>query len=77
MQSLACVDALKIDPTLVNAKGGAIARGHPVGASGVRILATLAHRMRTDGGRCGVAAICVGQALAVVLENVAPQGWST
>ncbi|MDQ4053344.1 MAG: thiolase family protein [Actinomycetota bacterium] len=72
VQSLACIDAWKIDPEIVNAKGGAIAIGHPLGASGARILGTLAHRLREDGGRYGVAAICigVGQALAVVLENV-------
>ncbi|BCJ47132.1 acetyl-CoA acyltransferase [Actinoplanes ianthinogenes] len=73
VQSLACVDAWNIDPEMVNAKGGAIAIGHPLGASGGRILGTLAARLRESGGRWGVAAICigVGQALAVVLENVA------
>jgi acetyl-CoA acetyltransferase family protein len=73
VQSLACVDAWGIDPEIVNAKGGAIAIGHPLGASGARILATLAHRLVESGGRWGVAAICigVGQALAVVLENEA------
>ncbi|MEU6161540.1 thiolase family protein [Streptomyces sp. NPDC047130] len=72
VQSLACVDAWGIDPEIVNAKGGAIALGHPLGASGGRILGTLAHRLRESGDRWGVAAICigVGQALAVVLENV-------
>ncbi|MEU8480958.1 thiolase family protein [Streptomyces hygroscopicus] len=72
VQSLACVDAWEIDPATVNAKGGAIALGHPLGASGGRLLGTLAHRLRESGGRWGVAAICigVGQALAVVLENV-------
>ncbi len=72
VQSLACVDAWKVDPGIVNAKGGAIAIGHPLGASGGRILGTLAHRLRESGDRWGVAAICigVGQALAVVLENV-------
>jgi acetyl-CoA acetyltransferase family protein len=76
VQSLACVDAWleegMVDPEIVNAKGGAIAIGHPLGASGGRILGTLAHRLRESGDRWGVAAICigVGQALAVVLENV-------
>jgi acetyl-CoA acetyltransferase family protein len=71
VQSLACVDAWKIDPEIVNAKGGAIAIGHPLGASGGRILGTLAARLAESGERWGVAAICigVGQALAVVLEN--------
>ena len=73
VQSLACIDAWKVDPEIVNTWGGAIAIGHPLGASGGRILATLAHRLRTSGDRWGVAAICigVGQGLAVVLENVA------
>ncbi|WP_055625889.1 thiolase family protein [Streptomyces hirsutus] len=72
VQSLACVDAWDVDPETVNAKGGAIALGHPLGASGGRLLGTLAHRLKESGQRWGVAAICigVGQALAVVLENV-------
>jgi acetyl-CoA acyltransferase len=71
VQSLACVDAWKVDPEIVNAKGGAIAIGHPLGASGGRIVGTLAARLAETGDRWGVAAICigVGQALAVVLEN--------
>lgn len=71
VQSLACLDAWKIDPAIVNQKGGAIAIGHPLGASGGRILATLAKVLRETGQRYGVAAICigVGQGLAVVLEN--------
>lgn len=73
VQSLACVDAWKVDPEIVNAKGGAIAIGHPLGASGARIIGTLAKRLVESGERWGVAAICigVGQALAVVLENEA------
>jgi len=73
VQSLACVDLWKVDPDIVNTHGGAIAIGHPLGASGGRILGTLAQRLRTSGDRWGVAAICigVGQGLAVVLENVA------
>lgn len=71
VQSLACLDAWKIDPALVNQKGGAIAIGHPLGASGGRVLATLAKVLRETRQRYGVAAICigVGQGLAVVLEN--------
>ncbi|WP_083276135.1 thiolase family protein [Pseudonocardia sp. HH130630-07] len=73
VQSLACVDAWGIDPGIVNATGGALALGHPLGASGARVLGTLAARLARSGQRWGVAAICigVGQALAVVLENVA------
>jgi len=70
-QSLACVDAWGVDPAIVNRHGGAIAIGHPLGASGTRILGTLARSMEASGERWGVAAICigVGQGLAVVLEN--------
>lgn len=72
-QSLACVKAWDVDPEIVNAHGGAIAIGHPLGASGTRILGTLARSLEASGRRWGVAAICigVGQGLAVVLENVA------
>jgi acetyl-CoA acetyltransferase family protein len=59
-----------LDPEKVNPNGGAIAVGHPLGASGVRILGGLAHELRRRGGGFGVAAICigVGQGLAMVLE---------
>ncbi|TLW91238.1 thiolase family protein [Saccharomonospora piscinae] len=70
-QSLACLaDWPELDPALVNVRGGAIAIGHPLGASGGRVLATLAHELRRRGGGWGLAAICigVGQGLAVVLE---------
>ncbi len=62
-----------LDPLKVNVNGGAIALGHPLGASGVRILGGLAHELQRRGGGFGVAAICigVGQGLAVVLEGVA------
>ena len=72
VQSLICLDAWKVDPSIVNTAGGAIAIGHPLGASGGRILGTLAAVLRDRGQRWGVAAVCigVGQGLAVVLENV-------
>lgn len=72
VQSLACLDAWGVDPEIVNTRGGAIAIGHPLGASGARVLGTLAHVLRERGERWGVAAICigVGQGLAVVLENM-------
>jgi acetyl-CoA acyltransferase len=71
VQSLACIDAWGIDPEIVNVRGGAIAIGHPLGASGGRLIGTLAGVLREREARWGVAAICigVGQALAVVLEN--------
>jgi acetyl-CoA acetyltransferase len=71
-QSLACLrDWKKLDPEIVNTHGGAIAIGHPLGASGGRILGTLAHDLHRRGGGWGLAAICigVGQGLAVVLEG--------
>lgn len=70
-QSLACLaEWPELDPSLVNPNGGAIAIGHPLGASGARILGSLAHELRRRGGGWGLAAICigVGQGLAVVLE---------
>ncbi|HWV86995.1 MAG TPA: thiolase family protein [Capillimicrobium sp.] len=70
-QSLACLaDWKELDPEIVNPNGGAIAIGHPLGCSGVRILGALAHELRRRGGGWGLAAICigVGQGLAVVLE---------
>jgi acetyl-CoA acyltransferase len=72
VQALACVDAWGVDPEIVNTRGGALAIGHPLGASGGRLLGTLAKVLRERRERWGVAAVCigVGQALAVVLENV-------
>jgi acetyl-CoA acetyltransferase family protein len=70
-QSLACLREWKaLDPDKLNVSGGAIALGHPLGASGARILGTLAHGLKRTGGRWGLAAICigVGQGLAVVIE---------
>jgi acetyl-CoA acetyltransferase family protein len=70
-QSLACLqDWTELDPERLNVNGGAIAIGHPLGASGVRILGTLVHELRRRGGGWGIAAICigVGQGLAVVVE---------
>ena len=70
-QSLACLsDWPELDPEIVNPNGGAIAIGHPLGCSGIRILGTLAKELRRRGGGWGLAAICigVGQGLAVVLE---------
>lgn len=70
-QSLACLKGWPdLDPEKVNVRGGAIAIGHPLGASGARILGRLAHQLRAGGGRYGVATLCigVGQGLAVVLE---------
>ena len=70
-QTLACLDEWGLDTQRVNTRGGAIALGHPLGASGARIVATLAHAMRDRGARLGLATLCVGfgQGMAMVLER--------
>jgi acetyl-CoA C-acetyltransferase len=69
-QSLAVVRELKLDPAKVNVHGGAIALGHPIGASGARILTTLVHALQARGGGRGAAALCVGGGMgtAMVVE---------
>jgi 3-oxoadipyl-CoA thiolase len=71
-QSLACIHELGLDPARVNVNGGAIALGHPLGASGARILTTLLHELRRRNGRYGLATMCigVGQGIATVIERV-------
>lgn len=71
-QTLASMRLLDIDPDKVNVNGGAIAIGHPLGASGARILVTLAHELTRRQGRYGLATMCigVGQGLAMVIERV-------
>jgi 3-oxoadipyl-CoA thiolase len=71
-QSLACVRALGIDPSIVNVNGGSIAIGHPLGCSGVRISATLLHEMKRRKVRYGLATMCigVGQGAAIIYENL-------
>ncbi len=73
-QALACIRELELDPARVNGLGGAIALGHPLGASGARILTTLVHALKRGGGRYGLATMCigVGQGIAVVVENLSP-----
>jgi len=73
VQVLACVRDLDIDRARLNPNGGAIALGHPIGASGARILATLAHEMRRRQARWGLATMCigVGQGIATVVEGLA------
>jgi acetyl-CoA acyltransferase len=71
-QAVACLrEWPELDPALVNVNGGAIALGHPIGSSGARIVATLAHELARRGGGYGLAAMCigVGQGIAVVLEG--------
>jgi acetyl-CoA C-acetyltransferase/3-oxo-5,6-didehydrosuberyl-CoA/3-oxoadipyl-CoA thiolase len=71
-QSIACVNALGIDPAIVNVNGGAIALGHPLGCSGARITTTLLHELRRRGGRYGLATMCIGmgQGIATLFERV-------
>ncbi|HVL66589.1 MAG TPA: acetyl-CoA C-acetyltransferase [Vicinamibacterales bacterium] len=66
-QSLAVVRELKIDPAKVNVHGGAIALGHPIGASGARILTTLVHALKARGGGRGAAALCVGGGMGTAM----------
>jgi acetyl-CoA acetyltransferase family protein len=69
-QAIACIRELGLDPARVNIYGGGIALGHPLGASGARILTTLVHALRRTGGRFGLATMCVGvgQGIAMVVE---------
>ena len=71
-QAIPCMRELGLDPERVNVNGGAIAIGHPLGASGARLVATLAHEMRRGGARYGLATMCigVGQGIATVWESV-------
>jgi 3-oxoadipyl-CoA thiolase len=71
-QSVACMDELGLDPARVNPNGGAIALGHPLGASGARLVTMLVHELARTGGRYGLASMCigVGQGIATVVERV-------
>lgn len=71
-QSIACMQELKLDPSKVNVNGGSIAIGHPLGASGTRISATLLHEMKKRNSTYGLATMCigVGQGAAVIYENL-------
>jgi acetyl-CoA C-acetyltransferase len=71
-QSVALIRELGLDPARVNARGGAVALGHPIGASGARILVTLLYALRDSGGRRGVASLCMGggNGLALAVELV-------
>jgi acetyl-CoA acetyltransferase len=71
-QVLACLRLLpELDPARVNVNGGAIALGHPVGATGSRLLLTLAHELHARGARFGLASLCIGggQGGAFILER--------
>jgi 3-oxoadipyl-CoA thiolase len=71
-QSLACIHELELDPSIVNVNGGAIALGHPLGCSGVRISGTLIHEMKKRNVKYGLATMCigVGQGAAIIYESL-------
>jgi acetyl-CoA acetyltransferase family protein len=71
-QALACIQELGLDPARVNPNGGAIALGHPLGASGARIVAGLVHELKRRRARYGLATMCigVGQGIATIVENL-------
>src|SRR5467141_697356 len=70
-QAIACIRELKLDPAKVNTYGGAIALGHPLGATGARLLTTLVHALRRTNSRYGLATMCigVGQGIAMIVER--------
>jgi acetyl-CoA C-acetyltransferase len=67
VQGVAVTRELGLDPAKVNVRGGAVALGHPIGASGARILTTLLYALRRTGGRKGVATLCLGGGNGVAL----------
>jgi len=72
-QMLACLKRLELDPERVNVHGGAIALGHPIGASGARVLTTLLHALERRSGHYGLASLCLGggNAVAMIVERIA------
>lgn len=73
-QILACIRELRLSPDRVNIHGGAVALGHPIGASGARVLVTLLHALARRDARCGIAALCLGggNAVAMLVEREQP-----
>ncbi len=61
------VRELGLDPAKVNPRGGAIALGHPIGASGARVLTTLIYALRARGGGLGVASLCIGGGMGIAM----------
>jgi acetyl-CoA C-acetyltransferase len=66
-QSLSVVRELGLDPAKTNVNGGAIAIGHPIGASGARVLTTLLHEMKRSGAKKGAATLCIGGGMGVAM----------
>jgi len=71
-QAIPCIRDLGLDPERVNASGGAIALGHPLGATGAKLLTTLVYGLRRAGGRYGLVTMCigVGQGMAMIIERM-------
>ena len=74
--TMASIKDLDLDENRVNVRGGAVSLGHPIGASGARILVTLLHTLEQEGLRYGCASICIGggEAAAVIVENLKAKG---
>jgi len=66
-QSLAVLQDLQLDASKVNVNGGAIALGHPIGASGARVLVTLLYALERTGGSRGIASLCIGGGMGIAL----------
>ena len=71
-QSIACIRDIGLDPAKVNVNGGAIALGHPLGCTGVRLIVTLMHNLKRIKGKYGLATLCIGggQSMAAIIEMV-------
>ncbi|MGQ3027901.1 MAG: acetyl-CoA C-acyltransferase, partial [Ferrovibrionaceae bacterium] len=70
-QAIACMRELGLDHDRLNVNGGAIAIGHPLGATGIRLSVTVARELKRSGGRWGIASACIGggQGIALLIEN--------
>ena len=71
-QAVACIQELGLDVDKVNVNGGAVGLGHPLAATGTRLVLTLAHELKRSGGRYGIATACIGggQGIAVIIESI-------
>jgi 3-oxoadipyl-CoA thiolase len=71
-QAIPCIEQLGLDPARVNPNGGAIALGHPLGATGARMMTTLVHELERTSGRYGLATLCIGtgQGMAMLIERI-------
>ena len=71
-QAVACILELGLDVDKVNVNGGAVGLGHPLAATGTRLVLTLAHELKRSGGRYGIATACFGggQGIAVIIESI-------